>query len=333
MNYNPQDKYYKKLKAAYMIYSEHRTQQEVAEILNISRPTLARYMDEAFEEGIVTIEVHDVRNEYVLLELETKLKQKYQLLDAVIVECPASSDEQAFLDAIGTAAAHYFEAILRDNCSVGISWGKTIEAFSTHLAGRKPVRNFEVVSLVGGSLYWDSKYHSNTISQRVLDKYPGKGYFLYAPTFASSQEQYDILVSNSEVQTVLNQAKKVDIAVVGIGGQFSQYTELAKQLNGVSLDASQLDTRLFGINSQFLTVDGRYWTRKTLRSEDRDLQTIAQLNDLFIGLRLDDLKKIPKIMALAGGPTKHEATRAALLGGYANILITDKETAEYLLNT
>ena len=51
----------------------------------------------------------------------------------------------------------------------------------------------------------------------------------------------------------------------------------------------------------------------------------------MIGLSLEELKKIPQRIAIAYGPGKIEAVRAALNGGIANVLITDRSTALALL--
>jgi DNA-binding transcriptional regulator LsrR (DeoR family) len=43
------------------------------------------------------------------------------------------------------------------------------------------------------------------------------------------------------------------------------------------------------------------------------------------------MKKVPRRIAVAGGVRKLNAIRAALLGGWANILITDSDVARQLL--
>jgi lsr operon transcriptional repressor len=56
------------------------------------------------------------------------------------------------------------------------------------------------------------------------------------------------------------------------------------------------------------------------------------LDDRVIGLGLDDLKRIPWSVVVAGGQEKQKVVQAALQGGYFNVLITDTDTAAYLLN-
>ena len=50
-----------------------------------------------------------------------------------------------------------------------------------------------------------------------------------------------------------------------------------------------------------------------------------------IGIELEQLKRVPRAIGVAGGPSKVAAIRAALLGGWVNCLITDRVTAERLL--
>ena len=56
-------------------------------------------------------------------------------------------------------------------------------------------------------------------------------------------------------------------------------------------------------------------------------------DERVIGIELAQLKRVPRAIAVAGGPGKTEAIRAALLGGWINCLITDTYTAERLLET
>ena len=81
MNYETDERYYKKLKALHMIFKENLTQQDVAKMLKISRPTLAKLISEAIDEGILKIEINDVRNLNSLLDLERQVKRIYGLYD------------------------------------------------------------------------------------------------------------------------------------------------------------------------------------------------------------------------------------------------------------
>ena len=51
----------------------------------------------------------------------------------------------------------------------------------------------------------------------------------------------------------------------------------------------------------------------------------------IIAVELEDYMKIPVRIGVAGLPEKAEAIRAAMLGKYVNVLVTDTATAESLL--
>jgi DNA-binding transcriptional regulator LsrR (DeoR family) len=59
----------------------------------------------------------------------------------------------------------------------------------------------------------------------------------------------------------------------------------------------------------------------------------SSVNDRLVGISYEVLKRIPRRIGVAGGAEKHDAIRGAILGGWANILITDLDEATRLLET
>jgi DNA-binding transcriptional regulator LsrR (DeoR family) len=56
-----------------------------------------------------------------------------------------------------------------------------------------------------------------------------------------------------------------------------------------------------------------------------------ELNDRLIGLRLDQIEHIPRVIGVAGGSAKYEVIRAALCGRLLDVLVTDHATARRLV--
>ena len=68
-----------------------------------------------------------------------------------------------------------------------------------------------------------------------------------------------------------------------------------------------------------------------LRFFDVDGQPVKMpLDERVIGMTLDDLSKIDRVIALAGGQSKTLAIHGALKSGVIDLLVTDKFTAERL---
>ena len=58
---------------------------------------------------------------------------------------------------------------------------------------------------------------------------------------------------------------------------------------------------------------------------------VRLLDDRVIGIGLEQLRRVPRAIGVAGGPGKTLAIRAALLGGWINCLITDRFTGQRLV--
>ena len=65
---------------------------------------------------------------------------------------------------------------------------------------------------------------------------------------------------------------------------------------------------------------------------DRDGDPVkTPLDDLVIGITLDQLRNAGRRIAVAGGAAKHEALAAALAGEWIDVLVTDVNSANYLM--
>jgi DNA-binding transcriptional regulator LsrR (DeoR family) len=58
----------------------------------------------------------------------------------------------------------------------------------------------------------------------------------------------------------------------------------------------------------------------------------SDLNSRVVGIDPDVFRAIPRRIALAGGERKHAAIRAAISGGWVNVVVTDVATARALLD-
>jgi DNA-binding transcriptional regulator LsrR (DeoR family) len=61
------------------------------------------------------------------------------------------------------------------------------------------------------------------------------------------------------------------------------------------------------------------------------LPVITPHNDRVIGMSLEQLRQVRRTVGIAGGERKLAAIRGALEGGWINVLITDRFTAEKLI--
>ena len=57
----------------------------------------------------------------------------------------------------------------------------------------------------------------------------------------------------------------------------------------------------------------------------------SSFDQRVIGISRDDIMRVPRRIGVAGGTEKTEANRAAVRGGWVNLLITDLQVAEALV--
>jgi DNA-binding transcriptional regulator LsrR (DeoR family) len=58
---------------------------------------------------------------------------------------------------------------------------------------------------------------------------------------------------------------------------------------------------------------------------------VSDLDSRIVGISADTYRSIPRRIGVAGGERKHDAIRAAIAGGWVNVLLTDVATARALL--
>ena len=300
------------VKVAYMYYDENMTQQEIADKLGVSRPSVSRMLQRARQNGIVEIKI---RYEGSYTKLEDALEKTFHLREAVIT--PFEKPE-ILKHLLAEAAANYLMRTIKDNDIVGVSWGTTLALIPKYV--KNVSRNVTFVPLVGGADQTKLDIHSNAITINLANAFGGKGQLLHAPVVVDSAKVKEILISDTSISEVLELASRADVAIIGIGSPSAQSSTIrqTRYYTDKELNALQKAHAVSDICWIFLDRDGNVCP--------------IELNQRVIGITVDKIKDIPNVIAVAGGTEKQDAILAALKGGYINVLVTDEKTAEFLLN-
>ncbi|MGQ0550947.1 MAG: sugar-binding transcriptional regulator [Armatimonadota bacterium] len=299
-------------KVADLYYLRDLTQQEIADRLGLSRPTVSRLLRRSRATGIVRIEV--VPPDAVHHALERELEERFGLREAIVVA--GQGDAHATLASLGRAAATFFERNVKRGSSVGVSWGTTLRAVIDHLRQR-PLRP-AVVPLVGGVGQISPGIHANDLAHAIAEAFDGRVHLLHAPAIVASRGVRQALLRDAGIAKVLALARQVEVALVGIGGlvpsstlvqsgYFSASDLVTLRRRGAVGD---ICTRPFALDGS--PVDG-----------DLDRRILA--------IDLRDLRRIPTVIAVAGGAAKAEAIRGALVGRFVDVLVTDNLAAREIL--
>lgn len=305
----------KLIKVAKMYYLEELTQAVIAKKIGISRPIISKMLQQAKDEGIVKITIMD--DGFEVIEREQKIAAEFGLREVIITSTENMNQDQA-LQAVGKATAAYVSKSLRTIKKLGVSWGKSL----FEMVQEYPVeqRNVSVIPLVGGMGPKEVALHANQIAYEFAKKINGQCESLYAPAMVATTSQKEGLTSLPFIASVLEQGKQCDMAVVGIGNPYEQSTmyEIG-YLNDADVEELRQANVVGDISSKYILESG-------------ELAPVS-INQRGIGIELEDLKKIDKVIGVARGIYKVESIVAALKGGYLDVLITDDETAVHLIES
>jgi DNA-binding transcriptional regulator LsrR (DeoR family) len=174
---------------------------------------------------------------------------------------------------------------------------------------------------LGGVGNPSAEVHAFRLTGRFAGLVSGTAVFLPAPGIVGSEAALKILLEDPYVKEVMQLFDQVTMALVGVGS-----VEPSKLLD--------LSGNVFSKEEQaYLRSQGAVGDILLRFYDSRGHPVESSFNKRVISMQLRQLRKVERSIAVAGGARKFEAIRGALRGGWINILITDRFTAERLTAT
>jgi DNA-binding transcriptional regulator LsrR (DeoR family) len=300
-------------KVADLYYLRDLPQRTIAERLGLSRPAVSRLLTRSRAAGVVRIEV--IPPEGTHHTLEHALEATFGLREAVVVG-GRSESPVATRRALGRAGAAYLDRLLRGGERIGISWGGTLGAVIDHVRPR--ALKTTIIPLVGGLGQAAPGIHANDLARRLGEAHRGRVHLLHAPAVVATPGVRDALLSDPRIHDVLDLARGVSVALVGIGALGPSSTLIE---SGCVSAAEIRSLRRRG-------AVGDVCTRPF--GPDGSPSTEA-LDARILALTLNDLRRIPTVIGIAGGIEKAEAILGVLRGGLVDVLVTDQGAARAVL--
>jgi DNA-binding transcriptional regulator LsrR (DeoR family) len=303
-------------RVARMYHERGLKQPQIAAELHLSQPRVSRLLKQAVEMGIVRTVVALPAGVYT--DLEDQVRDRYGLRDVVVVDAGGAAGE-VFL-ALGAAAAQYLDATLTGREVIGISsWSETLLSAVESMRPQNGQPSEQVVQLVGGVGNPQVQVQATRLASRLAELTGAEPVFLPAPGLVSSPEVRRAIMDDSSVADVVAAWGRVTMALVGIGSL--EPSPLLRSSGNAVVEADQEQLRRLGAVGD---VCYRFF-------DDQGRLVRSELDDRVMGIPPERLRSIPRRVGIAGGERKLSAIRAALLGGWVNVLITDLSMARRLL--
>ncbi len=302
-------------KIAVLYHEEGMGQADISKKLNLSQARVSRYLKAAEGEGIVRTTVVQPFGIYV--GLEKALEQKFKLQEVVVVE---NIEGASLVASLGSAAATYLETTLVASDHVGISsWSTTLLATVEAMRSRPRKVVNEVVQLIGGVGSPQAQIQASRLTSHLAELTSATPFYMAAPGVASSKEVKKAFLSDPAVRATIEAWGRVTTLLVGVG-TFPASPLLAASGNALEKSEEQQLAKAGAVGEICL----RYFN-----GEGNVMS--PEIEERVISMDAKTMKQIPRRIGVAGGAKKLAAIRAAVEGGWINVLITDSEIARQLL--
>lgn len=301
--------------AAHLYYEEGHTQQEVARIMKISRPTVSRLLDRAREEAIVTITVTNPFENNVAMA--DQLCQATSLGHAIVIPAvPKATDIN--MKRLGIAAAHYLEDTLKPQDIVGVGWGRTLYSVVQSIVP-KTVRGVTLVPLMGGLGQVSPSFQVNELIRKMAESFDGNWHQFFLPAIVEEETKVSLLASE-DAKKVTGIWQNLTMALVGIGDV--DFDTEVKMLFANYLDSAT--RRRLESAGAVGDICMHFFDENGLPIKD-GLRGV-------ISIALEQLRQVPNAIAVASGASKARSIIGAIRGKFIHTLITDDVTAHTILS-
>lgn len=303
-----------------ILLGEGKTNAQIEKELGLTHLKAFTARKRGIESGIINIKVNPPCDK----EIAKDLQSKYSLREAHVYYIGIREEVTRIL---GQVSAKYLERLLDDEEEeinrVAIGPGRTMSALVRSLSDRE--RSMITVCSTTSSTGIETHLACNVHVGIPVDKWK------------CPLHRFDHTMSREDKQAYLD---RIDVMILGI--------ERIPDMEGVTALALLSECKIgrLELQTELSTLAGRdmkgaaFLNYQPIDVEGSPLEwSLSEYTSVLEPtlLKLDSIKKLAedeskRVICVAGGTDVVNAIRAGLCGGYCNVLITDYETAEELLN-
>ena len=292
---------------ATLYYKRNLTQQEIAETLGLSRQTVSRLLNDAIEERIVEIIIHDPEKE--CKALEEQICALFGIRGCVVCGVSGRNESVHRLMTVKAAVDYILPIIQKGNQKIALSWGRTVQELIQNLPQISTTGN-TVFPLFGASDNGNSYFSSNELARKMANKLDATAKCAWFPYMADSDEDSALVRQLSYYRQMREMWNTADLAILGIGN--TEILDIFGKTFGYSENHAQaigdVATHFFDQNGSFVNL-----YRNTLCAS------------------VENIKNARESVAIACGREKAQAIAGAMRTKMIDTLITDEYTARRVI--
>lgn len=304
---NTKDEKILMFEAAIMYYEKKFTQQKIANVMNLSRQTVSKLLNDAVKEKIVEINIHNPQK--VCQEFQLSICKKFNIHNCIITSVSSKNESLRTLMTIKAAVEYIAPILNRGNQKIALSWGRTIQELINTMPQLNTTGNV-VFPLFGATDNENSYFSSNELARSMADKIGADIKYAWFPYIPDSSNDCRLIKNLSYYKKMQNLWNSADISVLGIGN--TEILDIFGKTFGYGKNHSQA---IGDIATHFFNKDGE----------------LLDLYENSLCASAESIKNTPQTIAIACGDNKATAISGALRTNIIDTLITDEYTARKVL--
>ncbi len=292
---------------ATLYYQKNYTQQQIADLMHLSRQTVSKLLNDSISQGIVEIKINNPLS--TKQDLESKIAKAFNLKGCVVAMSSSDNETLKEMATTGVAVNYILPMLKEKNLKIGLSWGKTMQTLINEFLIVK-CENSVVFPLFGATDRASSRFSSNELARKFANKIGAEVHYAYFPYKPETAEDVELFKRTNYYKNMQSLWDNIDLAIVGIGNK----------------DAISLLEKEFGIANDNLPVSDI-----ATHTFDKDGK-ITNVDKNTLCATFDNIKNAKKVIAIAYGENKVDAIISALKSNAITHFITDETTAKAIIN-
>lgn len=301
------------MQIAKLYYIEQKTQQEIADMLFLSRSNVSRLLKICIEKQIVEFYINETTASGE--DIASKLKEKFGLEKILIA--PMQKDEESTQRALGQMVANYMRKTVTSGMKLGVSTGSVLHYTANSLTNI-PNIYVDVVQLVGSLHTKYDEFDGAEIAKEIATAFNGDAYIARVPYKVNSSDLKNMLVNEKNIK--IHFAKQIDMAFIAVES-IKNSVDYLKKAGAIADEELHLLER----EGAVCDVCGIHFNKY-------GSCCARQLSDKVIGIGYDRLKNIPKVMGISNSTKNADAMNACLKSGILNAIAISETEAYALLD-
>lgn len=265
----------------------------------------------ATKEGEIIIDtlkgfIHELKG---LSSIEDQIKSELGLEKVIII--PGNADEEpSILKEMGRVGAQYLKSVIKSNQIIAVTGGSSVAQLVNNLPKISGLSNVLVVPARGG-MGRVVETQANTVTANLANKLNASYRLLHVPD-VMRWKTFETMLGEPGIKEIIDSIEKTNLLIFGIG----RSDEMARRRGLKESDIERLNKK-----GAVAEAFGYYF--------DRNGNIVERTST--IGVRFEDVKKIDRIVAIAGGKCKAEAIIATKTYNKNSTLITDEGASREII--